>query len=165
MSSPVPVPDEPSPGRSFTDLGAGLALLVIAAVAASGLGKGTQDWLFPQALTCLLAAVGAVLILRWLVLRPRRRGADAAAEDSRGTRTDVLVTVGVIVVYALVIPLIGFWISSFLMLVGLCLYISDRRSVRSAAVIVGVSVAVCVVTYLVFEQIFYVPVPSILFSY
>lgn len=164
MTAPTPDPDEPAPRRSFTDLGAGLALLVIAGVAASGLGKGTQDWLFPQVLTCLLAAVGVVLILRWAVLRPRRRGAGADAEGPRGRRIDVLVMAGTIVVYALVIPLIGFWISSFLMLVGVCLFISDRRNVRSTALIVGVSAAVCVATYLIFEQIFYVPVPSFFFS-
>jgi len=55
---------------------------------------------------------------------------------------------------------INFWLASFLMLTATSLYLTLEKTRRGVLVAVLVPLAVCVLAYVVFLRIFYVPVPK-----
>lgn len=150
------------------ELAAGLALFAVVGVSLSGLGHGIRSWAYPTALTYLLAGIGAILIVRRLIVVWRRTSTDTAeAADDGATAdapksrvaTDVAVVTGIAVLYAVVTPMLGFWLTSFLAMGGLAVFLSDRKDVRRILLTLVTVAAVCVAGYLLFLQVFYVPVP------
>jgi len=55
---------------------------------------------------------------------------------------------------------LGFWLASFLMLSLASIYLTLNRTTRTMGFAVVVSLATCVVAYVVFQHVFYVPVPQ-----
>lgn len=164
------------------ELGAGLVLFAVVGVSLSGLGDGIRSWAYPTALTYLLATIGTILIGRRLLVVALRRapsaetGSDAEAEapaaeaesdadtGDRGATTsrrvtDIAVITGVAVLFAILIPVLGFWLTSFLAMGGLAIFLSDRKDVKRIGFTVLIVAAVCVGGYLLFLHVFYVPVP------
>ena len=73
---------------------------------------------------------------------------------------DVLAFLLIAVVYLIVMSSIGFWLSSFLMLSSVSLYLTRNKTRHNVTLAIVVPLASCVVAYVVFIKIFYVPVPQ-----
>lgn len=142
---------------------------MVGATSLTAMGEGgLQDWVFPQTATYLLLLIGAVLVVRW-ALRRGRPGGDSGDGDTRrvtlsltarGPGAEVVLFVVGLAVYVLMIPLVGFWSMSFVMVAAVSLLLAERMTLRHAAVSLAVASVVSVAGYLVFMRVFFVPVPQ-----
>lgn len=138
---------------------AAVVLLGLGGMSMALLGDG-PDWAMPRSLTWVALAFGVALGVRALSGRiARRRPADDSRKERTGRTADLVVFIGTSVVYIVLIPLVGFFETSLLMITGMSVYLSARRSARLALKSAGVALAVCVVGYVVFMKMLYVPVP------
>lgn len=87
-------------------------------------GSGLADFLgpraFPMAVSVALMTLGAVLVAR-SILRPR------PSTENFGAVPTLLVLVGAIAGYVALTPVVGFTLSTFLLLAGLFLHLGERR--------------------------------------
>lgn len=143
------------------DLAAGLAMLVVVAIFltnAGEVGRGKYDWLFPVVLSYALLALAVVLVVRGVLGRGDRMPLSPAI--FRGQGGDVTVFCVLTIVYIVVIPWIGFWVASALMICAAGVFLETRRSWRSAVVAAVVAVAACTAGYLSLTEIFYIKFPA-----
>ncbi len=82
-----------------------------------------------------------------------------SAED-RVVWLDVLTFLAIALVYLLVMYGLGFWLASFLMLSLVSLYLTKNKTRHNVALAIVTPLAACVVAYVVFEHVFYVPLPD-----
>jgi hypothetical protein len=144
------------------DLLAGLILFIIGLIAFANAGSDMMNWAFPLLATYFTLFAGAVLIVSALFAAVSERPLDVislSAED-RVVWLDVFTFLVIATVYLLVMYGLGFWLSSFLMLSLVSLYLTKDKTRHNVALAIGTSVAACIVAYLVFEQVFYVPLPD-----
>lgn len=172
MTQPRAHPPKKSPSltRLFDyDLGGGLALLAVVAVSVSQMGHGVRDWLYPRALSYLMGAVGLVLVIKWAVRAVKAmRAGDVPTESKlpgREAATDAGVVTIAALVYAVAISIVGFWLTTFVVVGLLSVYLTERRDPKAVAISVVVAAAVSVVGYFVFLHVFYVPVPMVLLGH
>jgi putative tricarboxylic transport membrane protein len=140
------------------DLLASLTLFLIAAVLLSQTGEGARDWAMPRSLCYVLISVGLVLLLKGLV-RPGDK-VPLVPAVARGHGLDTAFFIAVAVIYVLVIPVLGFWISSAVILFVLSVALAEKRDLRTALQSAAVAVGVCVAAYLLMQHVFYVPLPQ-----
>lgn len=142
------------------DLLGALALLVIGAVSISQMGTKTADWAFPRTLTYTIIAIAVAMIARVVFRAIRGLGSDTLTMAGHGqTATDVLVFSVVILVYVLLIPALGFWLDSFLMLVITSVYLTTSRNIKSMVIAAVTAAAICALAYFIFLDVFYIPFP------
>jgi putative tricarboxylic transport membrane protein len=133
----------------------GLALLIITDSRRVGIGwadDGPRSGYFPFYIGCLLLVSSGLVFVRQL-LRWRREN---AAFASRAQLSDVMAVLAPMVVYVALIPWIGIYVASTL-LVG---YFMRRHGDFSWWVTAAVSVGVPLVFFLVFERWFLVLLPK-----
>lgn len=143
------------------DLAGAVALGVIGAVSISQMGAKTADWAFPRALTYTIIAIALVMIARVAFRAIRGRGLDTLTVAGKSQMvTDVVVFSAAVLVYVLLIPVLGFWLDSFLMLVVTSIYLTTRRTVKSVVIAAVVAAGICALAYFIFLDVFYIPFPS-----
>ena len=144
------------------DFLAALVLLTIGSVSLSQAGSDMMNWAFPRLATYFILFVAAVLIARVVFSSVTERVPDIlrmSAEDKVIAR-DVFIFLVFSLCYLLVVYGLGFWLSSFLMLSVTSIYLTLEKTPKSIGIDVGVSLAICVVSYVIFQHLFYVPVPQ-----
>ncbi|MGH3383217.1 MAG: tripartite tricarboxylate transporter TctB family protein [Nocardioidaceae bacterium] len=144
--------------RVGVDVLAALALFAIAGVLLSQTGDGVRDWVMPRSLNYLLVGIGVVLLAKGL-LRP---GATVPVIPSvlQGRGTDVAVFIAVAIAYVLVMPVVGFWVTSTVVIFALSLVLAEHRDRRTVVESAVVAVGVCAVFYVLMLHVFYVPLPE-----
>ena len=144
------------------DLVAALALIIIGLVALGQAGKDPMNWAFPLLAAYFILFAAAVLIVRVVFTAAAVRAPDIismTAEDwtvARDVFTFLLISLG----YLLVMYGLGFWLASFVMLLLASVYLTQDKTRRSLGLAVVVPLATCIVAYVVFQHVFYVPVPE-----
>lgn len=73
---------------------------------------------------------------------------------------DVVVFGVIVVAYMMVVNGLGFWLSSFLMLSLTSLYLTPQKTRRNVTLAIVVPLVACILAYIVFLHVFYVPVPT-----
>lgn len=144
------------------DVIAALVLLVIGAVSLSQAGADPMNWAFPLLATYFILFAAAVLVVRAVVTAVAERAPDIvhmSAQD-RIVALDVFWFLLISLGYLLVIYGLGFWLASFLMLSLTSVYLTLDKTRHSLGLAVVVPLATCVVAYVVFQHVFYVPVPQ-----
>lgn len=144
------------------DFLAALILFFIGAVSLSQAGTDPMNWAFPRLATYFILFVAAVLVGRVVFGKAAERVPDIlriSGEDKVVAR-DVFIFLVSSLCYLLVLYGLGFWLSSFLMLSVTSIYLTLDKTPRSIGIDVGVSLAICVVSYFIFQHLFYVPVPQ-----
>lgn len=154
MSAPI----RPWGPQVSVDVLASLALFLIAAVMLSQTGHEVRDWAMPRALNYVLIGVGAVLAIKGLV-RPGAK-VPLVPAVARGRGLDTALVMAVALAYAFVIPVLGFWLSSVVVLFVLSVTLAERRALRTVLQSAAVAVGVCVTAYLLMQHVFYVPLPA-----
>ena len=66
----------------------------------------------------------------------------------------------VVLAYVFVMHGIGFWLSSFLMVLLTSVYLTLEKTRRNMGLALAVPLAACVGAYLIFTHVFYVPFPE-----
>ncbi|MGH8666009.1 MAG: tripartite tricarboxylate transporter TctB family protein [Burkholderiales bacterium] len=143
------------------DVLAALVLFVIGAVSLTQAGADPMNWAFPLLATYFILFAAAVLAVRVVFAVVAAHAPDIvcmSAED-RIVARDVLWFLLISLGYLLLMYGLGFWLASFLMLSLASLYLTLDKTRRNLRLAVVVPLATCVVAYVVFEHVFYVPVP------
>jgi hypothetical protein len=73
---------------------------------------------------------------------------------------DVVMFCAIVLAYMFVMYGFGFWISSFLMLSLASIYLTLDKTLRNIGLAIVVPLAACLVAYVVFLHVFYVPLPE-----
>jgi hypothetical protein len=144
------------------DLLAGLILFIIGLIAFANAGSDMMNWAFPLLATYFVLFAGAVLIVSALFAAVTGRPLDVVrvSADDRVIWRDVFTFLVIALCYLMVMSGLGFWLSSFLMLLLVSLYLTKDKTRHNVALAIGTSIAACIVAYVVFEQVFYVPLPD-----
>lgn len=144
------------------DLLSGLVLLLVGAIALSESGSDIRNWIFPRLATYVILAIGAMLLLRVIIGAVRGHLPDSidwAAED-RVVLVDLLVCGLILLAYLLVMHGLGFWLSTFLMLSLTSIYLTGNKTPRNIGLAIVVPLAACILAYVIFLHVFYVPLPT-----
>lgn len=139
-----------------------IAAVVLAAIATIFLvfaGEGVRDWLMPVTLSYVLIAAAAYLLVRGLLGRGERVPIVPAVLRGKRSRIDVLIFAALAVAYVALLRPLGFWLVSLPMLVLGSLFLSPSHDRRTVVTAVLAACAVCVVFYVVFGYVLYVPLP------
>jgi Tripartite tricarboxylate transporter TctB family len=144
------------------DFLAGVILFIIGAIALANAGSDLMNWAFPLMAAYFIMFAAALLVVRSLFGAVTQRALDVisiGAED-KTIWLDVLTFLVIALVYLLVMYGLGFWLSSFLMLALVSLYLTRDKTRHNVALAIVTPLAACVLAYLVFEHVFYVPLPE-----
>lgn len=139
-----------------------LVLFAVGIVSLSEAGDDVRNWIFPLLATYLIIAIGAALAIKAIVTFVRNNPLDLfewQSEDST-TLIDLLVFGVIVLGYILVMYGLGFWLASFIMLTVSSIYMTVERSPRNLILAVVVPALACIVAYVVFLHVFYVPLPE-----
>lgn len=139
-----------------------LLLFIIGGVALSQAGSDMMNWIFPRLAAYLILALGVALLVQALVAAAMKRAPDLidGIRENRTVFVDIVVFCAIIFVYMLVMYGLGFWLASFLMLSLTSLYLTLEKTPRNVMLAIVVPLATCVVAYVIFLHIFYVPLPQ-----
>jgi len=139
-----------------------LVLFLIGGIALSQVGSNFMDWVFPLLAAYFILFAAVVLGASAVFAAVTGRALDlvgVGAED-KVVWLDVLAFLLIAVVYLIVMSGLGFWLSSFLMLSSVSLYLTQNKTRHNVTLAIVVPLVSCVVAYFVFIKIFYVPVPQ-----
>jgi len=143
------------------DFLAALILLFIGAVSLAKAGDDLMNWAFPRLATYFILFAAAVLVVRVVFTAVAERAPDIismSAED-RIVALDVFWFLLISLGYLLVMYGLGFWLASFLMLLLASVYLTLDKTRRNLGLAVVVPLGTCIAAYVVFQHVFYVPVP------
>jgi hypothetical protein len=144
------------------DLLAALVLFCIGSVALANAGSDMMNWAFPLMAAYFIMFAAAVLVARVVFAAVAERVPDiisVSAED-RIVWLDVFTFLLIALGYLLVMYGLGFWLASFLMLSLVSIYLTQNKTRHNMALAIVVPLATCVVAYVVFLHVFYVPLPT-----
>lgn len=139
-----------------------LVLFGVGAVFWSNAGADVKDWIFPL-LAAYLAVGIAVALLGRVVLAAVLKGAPDIIDGFRENPAvviDLLVFCAIVVAYVLVMYGLGFWLASFLMVSLTSLYLTLEKTRHNLILAVVVPLGICILAYLIFLHVFYVPLPQ-----
>ncbi len=139
-----------------------LVLFAVGAVFSADGGRDLKDWVFPLLATYLVFGI-AVALLGLVAFRAiAKRVGDIIhpSPEDRIAYFDVLVFFLIVLAYVFVMHGIGFWLSSFLMLLLTSVYLTLEKTRRNVALAVIVPLFACVGAYFIFTDVFYVPFPE-----
>jgi len=125
-------------------------------------GSDMMNWAFPLMAAYFIMFAAAVLVARVVFAAVAERVPDiisVSAED-RIVWLDVFTFLLIALGYLLVMYGLGFWLASFLMLSLVSIYLTQNKTRHNMALAIVVPLATCVVAYVVFLHVFYVPLPT-----
>jgi len=144
------------------DFLAALVLFIIGSIALANAGTDLMNWAFPLMAAYFIMFAAAVLVVKAVFAAVAERAPDIisiSAED-RVVWLDVFTFIMIALGYLLAMYGLGFWLSSFLMLSLTSIYLTQDKTRRSMGLAIVVPLATCVVAYVLFLHVFYVPVPK-----
>jgi hypothetical protein len=144
------------------DLLAALVLFSIGAISLSQEGDDLMNWVFPRLATYVVLAIGTVLLARVVFGEAIKRLPDTFqwGPEDRAVAIDLVVFCAIVLAYVFVMYGLGFWVSSFLMMSLASIYLTQDKSRRSIGVAIAAALGTCIVAYIVFLHVFYVPLPE-----
>jgi len=120
--------------------------------------KGYQqmgDAFWPRAVLFVLIGLSVVLILQAWVKGKKKQPGKKTSPEKTLDRPALFKTMGVMIVYILCIPYLGFLVSTFLALIVFSYLMGDRKASRMMYFSLGMTVA----TYLIFALLIYTALP------
>lgn len=144
------------------DLLTAMVLFGVGAVFSADGGDEIKDWIFPLLATYLVLgiAVALVVLVVFRAITKRLQDIIHLDSDDRIAYFDVLVFFVVVLAYVFVMYGLGFWLSSFLMLLLTSVYLTLDKTRTNVGLALVVPLVVCVGAYLIFTHLFYVPFPE-----
>ena len=144
------------------DLLTALVLFGIGGVFLSASGNDQRDWIFPLLATYLVLgiAVALVLLVMFRAIMKRLPNLLHLTAEDRVAYFDALVFFLIVLAYILVMPGIGFWLSSLLMVTLTSIYLTLEKTRHNMMLALVVPLLFCIVAFFVFTHVFYVPFPE-----
>lgn len=139
-----------------------LLLFFIGAVSLSQVGTNGRDWVLPLLATYAVLAFAAALFLRFLIVGVIKNAPDVVRlrRDEMPVYTD-LIAFGVIALCWMYLMFgLGFWLASFFMLSAASLYLTQEKTLKNISLDFIVPLMACILAYLIFLHVFYVPLPT-----
>ena len=139
-----------------------LVLFFIGAVSLSEAGTDVRNWIFPRLATYLILAIAVVLLARVVFAAVMKRVPDIVhlVQEDRTVYIDLLVFCAIVLAYMFVMYGLGFWLSSFLMLSLASIFLTQDKTRHNTGLAIVVPLASCVLAYVLFLHVFYVPLPK-----
>lgn len=151
-------------GTILLTLAVAWCVIVVQTIPAGQGGGDIGPRAFPLWLGVFLGAMALLMVLRSLMARggaaqPSKAAAapDISAADRRAEHWLVWLTTGLLVLYGLIMPIIGFNLATVLV-VALTLLLCVR--VRSWKVLAGMTVGIPLATWLIFGKILQIPLAT-----
>jgi len=144
------------------DLLAGLILFLIGSVALANAGTDLMNWAFPLMAAYFVIFAAALLVARAVFAAVVNRAPNVmtmSAED-RIIWLDVFTFLLIALGYLLVMYGLGFWLSSFLMLALASIWLTQDKTRHNLGLAIVMPLATCVMAWVVFVHVFYVPLPE-----
>lgn len=144
------------------DLLTALMLFAVSAMFAVGSSSDPKDWAFPLLANYVTLGIGIAFLAKFLYTTAVKHTPDLLEmkAENRAAAIDVVVSLVIVLVYLFVMFRLGFWPASLAMLILTSLYLTRERTARNIRLAFIVPVCICVVSYLIFTQVFYVPFPE-----
>lgn len=144
------------------DLLTALVLFGIGAVSWSGSGADVKDWIFPLLATYLVLGVAVVLFARVVFAALMKQAPDIVDgfRENPVVVIDLFVFGAIVLGYIFVLNGLGFWLASFLMLTLASTYLTMNKTRRNLIIAVVMPLGVCILAYVIFLRVFYVPLPE-----
>ena len=144
------------------DLLTALVLLGVGALFSADGGDEIKDWIFPLLATYVVFGIAAALLGLVVFRAIAKRLPDVVhlTSEDRLAYLDVLVFFLVVLVYVFVMYGLGFWLSSFLMLLLTSVYLTLDKTRKNVGLAVVVPLVACIAAYFLFTHVFYVPFPE-----
>ncbi|MBT3989298.1 MAG: hypothetical protein HOE97_02145 [Rhodospirillaceae bacterium] len=144
------------------DIITALVLFGIGGFFLNAAGDDVKNWIFPVLAIYLLMGIAAALVLRVAFQAFMKRAPDIVrlAREDRVIHIDVLVFFLIVLAFMFVMSGIGFWLASFLMLTLTSNYLTLDKSRQNIRLAIVVPLGVCILFYVVFLHVFYVPFPK-----
>ena len=139
-----------------------LVLFLIGSIALAKAGSNLMDWVFPLLAAYFIMFAAVVLAASGVFAAVTGRALDmiGVSAENRIVLLDVSTFLAIALLYLLVMYGLGFWLSSFLMLSLVSLYLTQNKTRHNVALAIVVPFGACVVAYIVFLHVFYVPLPT-----
>jgi hypothetical protein len=158
MSDPSKTPGSPGPGQRLVETGVALFVLALGAIAMIGslqvgIGwgdEGPKSGFFPFWVGLIIVAASAVNVWRARAIAPARRFAEW------GQIAQVRKVVLPMVIYVALVPFLGIYVSSVLLIAGFMRWLGHYRWPLTLVV----SIALPILIYFTFEDWFLVPLPK-----
>lgn len=142
--------------RKLADTLSGLGFLALAAIFwLAGRDLEGISRVFPLLLEIFLAAGGLLLLISGI-----RRAADDLACEGKPIWGRVWLIAAASAAYVLLVPIIGFYVTSFAFLFLMAELLSRGSGLRHLAASAGFAVVLCALVYLVFNTLLLVPTPE-----
>lgn len=145
------------------DFLSGVVLFFFGTVALSQVGiESPRDWVLPLLAIYAVLAIAAALFLRFLIVSVVKNAPDVIQllRADKPIYTDVAVFCVIVFCWVLLMFGLGFWLASFFMLSAASLYMTREKTRKNLTMDVVVSLGACVMAYVVFLHVFYVPLPA-----
>jgi hypothetical protein len=139
-----------------------LVLFLVGWLAVSSADNDVKNWVFPLLAAYLLLGIAAALIVRVVFAAIKNKVPDIVrlAQEDRPAFIDVSVFFLIVLGYMFVMHGLGFWLASWIMLSLTSLWLTQDRTRRNIRLALVVPLATCIVAYVVFLHLFYVPFPK-----
>jgi hypothetical protein len=144
------------------DLLTAFALFVVGGIAVTSADSDVKNWIFPLLAAYLLLGIAAALVVRVVFAAIKNKVPDVVwlAEEDRPAFVDVLLFFLIVLGYMFVMHGLGFWLASFIMLTLTTLWLTQDRTRRNIRLALVVPLCTCIVAYVIFLHLFYVPFPK-----
>lgn len=151
-----------------SDFATGLLLLIIASFSYGGVdegiwdGYGYIDWVFPIMSSFLLFSISAVYLSVGIIkILKGITNNDLKIEKSQiPSIINVTVYLFILFIYLILLYIFGFWIASILLLWSGIAYFRGEKNILSISKSLGIALLTCLIAYIVFTYVFWVPFPD-----
>ncbi len=145
-----------------TELLTALVLFGVGALFSVGSSSDPKDWAFPLLANYVVLGIAFVFLARFFyaaIVKQLPEAIRLTGED-RAAFLNVFVFLVIVLAYMFVMFGVGFWISSLIMLVLASVYLTVERTRRNMVMAIIVPIGICIVAFIVFTHVFYVPFPG-----
>jgi hypothetical protein len=144
------------------DLVTALVLFCIGAVFWADPSTDVKDWIFPVMANYLILGIAVALVARFVFSALMKHLPDLLhlAPEDQVAIIDVVIFSLIVLAFMFVMYGLGFWLSGFLMLTLTSLYLTADKTRRSVGIAMIVPLGTCIVAYIIFTHVFYVPFPE-----
>lgn len=144
------------------DLLTSLMLFGVSALFSVGSSSDPKDWAFPLLANYVTLGIAIIFFAKFVFAAAMKQVPDLIemTANDRLSALDVVVFMVLVLVYLFIMFGLGFWPSSLIMLILASIYLTQERTTRNIRLAIIVPICICILAYLIFTQVFYVPFPE-----
>jgi len=143
-----------------SDFVTGLVTFIVANIAEQGAGNDIKDWIFPLMAAHTLYVCSLFFLFKSAIKFFRNNlVTDLKPGELRPIR-DVTVFSVFVFIYLFIMYYFGFYVASLLLIWASVVYFTEEVDVKIVGKALLTAIIACVVVYVVFTHVFYVPFPK-----